>query len=396
MKIQESSSAYTKPSVVSEPDRLDPEALDLFPFARFVASHWRVLAVSCGLCVSLTAAISVVLPKKYTATVSMVIEAPAGNDPRGSTAVSPVYLESLKTYESFANSDSLFEQALQDLNLRALYSGVAIESLKGRILDVKKPHDTKILQVSATLADPQMAQRFARYISEKTVAMNRSLDAASIRESINEGQLVFESTLTRQKNAIKARDEQLIKEPIAGLEAELAGAIEARSRADRDLLEVGEQLADTEARLKVGGSGDGTIDDPQRLRDSAVAYRAELEVLRSQREGFSRVIEKDSTLLERRKHERDILDHELQTAQSQYEAAYTRNNDILASAAFRGERIEILDPGVIPESPSSPKIGLNLAVAFLGSLAASLVYLLLSFSRSQQRFQSASSSRSGI
>jgi uncharacterized protein involved in exopolysaccharide biosynthesis len=228
------------------------------------------------------------------------------------------------------------------------------------------------------------------------VAMNRSLDAASIRESINEGQLVFESTLTRQKNAIKARDEQLIKEPIAGLEAELAGAIEARSRADRDLLEVGEQLADTEARLKVGGSSDGTIDDPQRLRDSAVAYRAELEVLRSQREALSRVIEKNSTLLERRKHQRDILDHELQTAQSQYEAAYTRNNDIVATAAFRGERIEILDPGVIPERPSSPKIGLNLAVAFLGSLAASLVYLLLSFSRPQQRFQSASSSRSGI
>ena len=367
----------------------------MFPFARFIASHWRVLAVSCGLCVLLTAAVSFLLPKKYTATVTMLIESPAGNDPRGTTAVSPIYLESLKTYEHFANSDSLFEQALQDLNLRALYSGVAIENLKSKILEVTKPRETKILQVSATLADPQMAQRFAQYIADKTVAMNRSLDAASIREAINEGQLVLESTLARQKNALRARDEHLVKEPIARLEAELTGAIEARSRADRDLMEVGEQLADTEARVKAGGSSDGTMDDPQRLRDSAVAYKAELQVLRGQREGFSTIIERDSILLEQRKHQRDILDHELQTAQAQYETAYTRNNDILASAAFRGERIEILDPGVIPERPSSPKIGLNLALAFLASLAASLVYLLLSFSSSQSRFQARSSSPSG-
>jgi uncharacterized protein involved in exopolysaccharide biosynthesis len=369
------------------PKRQDPEALDLFPFARFAASHWRVLAVSCGLCISLTAAISLLLPKKYTATVSMLIEPPAGNDPRGTTAVSPVYLESLKTYEHFANSDSLFEQALKDLNIRALYSGVPIENLKGKILEVTKPRETKILQVSATLADPRGAQQLARYIADKTVAMNRSLEAASLRESINEGHIVIDNALSRQEKAISTRNEHLQKEPIAGLEAKLTGAIETRSRVDRDLLEVGEQLADTEARLKAGGSNDATIDDPQRMRDSAMAYRAELEVLRRQRESLAQTIEADSILLERRKHQRDILDHELQTAQNQYEAANTRNNDILASIAFRGERIEILDPGVIPERPSFPKIALNLAVAFVGSLAASLMYLLLLFSYSQQRFR---------
>jgi len=394
MRIQESSQPSIERRMMPDLDRRDPEALDLFPFARFVASHWRVLAVSCGLCISLTAAVSYLLPKKYTATVSMLIEPPAGNDPRGATAVSPIYLESLKTYEHFANSDSLFEQALQDLNLRALYSGIPLENLKSKILEVNKPRETKILQVSATLADPKKAQQLAQYIAQRTVAMNRSLDEASIRESINEGHLVLDNALTRQRNAVRARDEYLLREPIAGVEAELTGAIESRSRVDRDLTEVGEQLADTEARIAVGAGTDGTLYDPQRLRESVTAYKAELDVLRRQREGLVQLIEKDSNLLERRKHQRDILDHELQTAQSQYEAAITRTNDILASIAFRGERIEILDPGVIPERPSSPKIALNLAVALMGSLAASFAYLLLLFSYSQQRVQTAASSGS--
>jgi uncharacterized protein involved in exopolysaccharide biosynthesis len=395
MRIQERSPSYNEPPLTLAHEPRDSASLDVFPFARFALSRWRVLAISCGLCVSLTAGVSFLLPKKYTATVSMLIEPPAGNDPRGTTAVSPVYLESLKTYEHFANSDSLFEQALRDLNLRALYAGVPIENLKGKILEVTKPRETKILQVSATLADPTKAQELARYIAAKTVAMNRSLEAASLRDSINEGHVVIENALVRQQKALSARNEHLSKEPIAGVEAELTGAVETRSRVDRDLMEVGEQLADTEARLKQGGSSDSAIDDPQRMRYSVAAYRAELEVLRRQRENLAHTIEADSTLIERRKHERDILDRELQTAQSQYEAANTRNNDILASMAFRGERIEILDPGVIPERPSSPKIALNVALALIGSLAMSFLYLLFLFSHSQHRYEAPASSPPG-
>ena len=385
MRIQETPPTTSEQSSMIDTNRRrDSDALDLFPFARFAVSRWRVLAVSCGLCIALTAAVGLLLPKKYTATVTLVIEPPAGNDPRGSTAVSPVYLESLKTYEHFANSDSLFEQALQELNLRSDYAGVPVESLKNRILDVTKPRETKILRVSATLGDPQKAQKLAQYIGERTVAMNRSLDESSIRESISEGHLVIENALARQKNAVKARDEYLQQEPIAGMESELAGAIETRSRVDRDLTEIGEQLADTEARIHAGGGTDGTLYDPQRLHDSVAAYKAQLELLHRQREGLAQLIEKLSNLLEHRKHQRDILDHELQIAQTQYEAANTRNNDILASTAFRGERIEILDRGVVPERPSSPKLALNLALAFVGSLAAALAYLLLLFSYSRR------------
>ena len=48
---------------------------------------------------------------QYTATARIVIDPPAGTDLRAAMAVSPIYLESLRTYEQFASSDSLFQKA---------------------------------------------------------------------------------------------------------------------------------------------------------------------------------------------------------------------------------------------------------------------------------------------
>ncbi len=82
--------------------------------------------------VVLAAAVAVVaclvLPKQYTATATLVIE-PPGGDPRSATAVSSIYLESLKSYETFASSDSLFAKACEKFHLldgpneSAMFSG---------------------------------------------------------------------------------------------------------------------------------------------------------------------------------------------------------------------------------------------------------------------------------
>src|SRR5438132_10779125 len=91
---------------------------DAVEFVEYLRGKWRVFAISCGVAVTLALAVSLLLPKRYTARATVVIDAPAGNDPRAATAVSQVYLESLKTYESFASSDTLFLQALDHVNAR--------------------------------------------------------------------------------------------------------------------------------------------------------------------------------------------------------------------------------------------------------------------------------------
>jgi len=86
------------------------QEFDAFEYAGHLGSRWRAIAGGCVVALLLTAAITFFLPKRYTATASILIDPPAGSDPRTTTAVSPIYLESLKSYEHFAASDTVFQK----------------------------------------------------------------------------------------------------------------------------------------------------------------------------------------------------------------------------------------------------------------------------------------------
>ena len=117
--------------------------IDLIQLMGYLRKRWLVVVISTLTASILTLAGSLVRSKRYTATASILIEAPAGNDPRGATAVSAIYLESLKTYEHFAESNTLFGQALNHLNLRDYQAAQSLEGLKKRVLRVSKLRDTK-------------------------------------------------------------------------------------------------------------------------------------------------------------------------------------------------------------------------------------------------------------
>ena len=160
----------TQPTQYFSPQpKLSELDLELLGFTAYAAARWRVIAMASVVAVTAVLLVSLVLPKKYTASASILIEPPAGNDPRGSTAVSPVYLESLKTYEHFALSDSLFKEAIDSLQVRAQFAGLAMETVKRKILQVTKPRDTKILEVRVTLNNPEKARDLAWFIAQRTV-----------------------------------------------------------------------------------------------------------------------------------------------------------------------------------------------------------------------------------
>ena len=56
-----------------------------------------------------------------------------------------------------------------------------------------------------------------------------------------------------------------------------------------------------------------------------------------------------------------------------------RLQEARASAGSRAERLRVIDPGIVPERPTSPNIQLNLIVAVLFALVVSLLYLTLEF-----------------
>ena len=120
----------------------------------FCARAGNSRAFACGIAIVAALATGFLLPKRYTATATILIDPPAGGDPRIATAVSTVYLESLKTYELLATNDQLFLRAAEQFHLRD-HDGSPIESLKRRVLKVDKLRDTRALQISVTLPDPQ-------------------------------------------------------------------------------------------------------------------------------------------------------------------------------------------------------------------------------------------------
>ncbi len=95
-----------------------PDPFEAWQYLAHFRSRWRLVAAVVAAALATSLLVSLVLPKKYTARALLVIEPPAGSDPRAATAISPIYLESLKTYEHFASSDHLFFQAVEKFQLR--------------------------------------------------------------------------------------------------------------------------------------------------------------------------------------------------------------------------------------------------------------------------------------
>jgi len=151
------------------------ESPEAFRFIGYVAARWRLIACSCLTAGILAAGVSLLVPRQYTATARILIEPPVGADPRTSVAVSQIYLESLKTYEYFANSDSLFQKAVNRFQLRALAGAKPIESLKKQVLRIGIVRNTRILEIGATVPDAHRAHSLAQYLAEETVGLSVTL-----------------------------------------------------------------------------------------------------------------------------------------------------------------------------------------------------------------------------
>ncbi len=328
-----------------------PDVFDGYQFLSHLRARWRLVALVVGVALAISLAGSLLLPKRYTGKVSLVIEAPAGADPRGSTAVSPVYLESLKTYEHFASSNQLFAQAAERFQLRRA-SWRSLEGLKRAVLEVTIPRNTKVLEIAATLPEARQAHALALYLAEETIKLNRKTSRAGDEERIAEARSRLEQAAKRLQAADVARSETTRRAATPeALRAELSQLRSLREEVDR--LALSAQLAE----------------------------RAKTPADRLQRQGadLDRQIGEKQQALARRTTELESVAAEYESAYTAVEELEKRLRETEAAAGYRGERLDMLDPGVIPERPSFPNLPLNLVVAAALALIATLVFLTLEF-----------------
>lgn len=337
------------------------DGFSVFEYVNFLRDRWRFIVIAIAVAGVLSAAISLLLPKRYTATSVLLIDAPAGNDPRSATAVSPVYLESLKTYEQFALSDTLFVRAAAKFHLTD--GGTAVDALKRRVLKVIKPRDTRLLEISVTLSDPVKAQEVANFLADESVKLNRSLGRQSDDEFALEAERQVEAAQARMDKAEHAWAESEKKRPFDSLYAETSGMIELRTRLQRE-------LADSKA------------DEAEPHAQTGTAART--AALQKEVEALDRKIKANQSLAADQRSQAEPIEFEVRAARSVRDAALNRVNDIRASAGVRGERLRVIDPGIVPQRPSAPNVPLNVFAALFIATVASLIGVTFAFAFQQK------------
>ena len=342
------------------------ESFDAFEYIEYLRRRWRVIAAACGVALLVVLPVSLLLPKRYTATASIVIDPPGGSDARIATAVSAVYLESLKTYERYATSDSLFERAIQRFHLD---SGSA-QSLKRRVLKVSKVRDTKILEISATLPDPKMAQSLAQFLAEETVRTSRGENIALDRSAAEEAESQLREAQTRMEQTQKGWASLASTAPVDSLQSEIEGAVELQNKLRQQLVDAQAEAAEYQQRSRSDG---------QFAREQLQGAQARAAVIEKRLAEASREIQQKSALLANRAAKRDALQAEMRVAQAGYETVVRRLREIRSAAGTHAEQLRVLDPGVIPQTPSSPNIPLNIVAALVLALVSSIVYLSTAF-----------------
>ncbi len=169
------------------------------------------------------------------------------------------------------------------------------------------------------------------------------------------------------------------------LQNEVSDTNALRLSIEQELGKTRAALADAEAEAKIT-QPNGEPGRPDAVyRREVDAMRARVASLEAQVSTLTKRSSDAATLLETRKQRREPLDNELRVARADYDLATNKLADVQSSSAYRSERLEIMDPGVIPQRPSSPNILLNVMLAGLVSLVLSLGYLALSFGYSKAR-----------
>lgn len=337
------------------------QSFDAYQYLGYLRRRGRFIGIVCLAAGALALIASLLIPKEYTATASLIIDPPAGNDPRTSITVSPVYLESLRAYELLASSDTLFVKALDKFHLR---DSRPVEAMKRRILKVTKVRDTKILEIAVTLPDPRQAQALAQFLAEEAVNLNRTTNFETDNDLLADAQARAADAQKKLEHEQAAWREFSARQPYETIRAEMEALTESRDRLQRDLLDSRADLAEASAQPQ----------DPR-----LAAAKARVASLEAQDADLARRIQAHGVQISERNAQADVLQQRLRAAQTGFDSAIGRVREIQASAGLRGERLRVMDPGVIPERPSFPNVGLNVILAIAIAFTASLAYLTLKF-----------------
>ncbi len=217
--------------------------------------------------------------------------------------------------------------------------------------------------------DPTLAQKVAEYLANQTVALSRGESLDADREFTEEAEKQAAAVRQRLKQAEQAWTNLSVQKPVDALQGEMDSNVELEGKLRQQIVDAETSIAEYQQEKSESQFG----------REQLQAAGARKALLEKRLQEMQRSIRELAVTMAARSAQRDASKNELKMAQAASEAAEKHLSELRAAAGSRGERLRVMDPGIVPQRPSSPNVPLNVAAALFLALAASIVYLSIAF-----------------
>lgn len=350
-------------------------------YLRALLARWKRIATVTAVAAAVALLLTLLLPKKYDSTVTIVIQ-PASSDPRYPAVMSPVYLEYLRSYEQFFQSDGLLARLLREFNLDVPPHRYTVQSFRNSALSVTMVKNTKVLRIRVRFPDPKKAHEIAlglaRLGAQTHTEINSAAEERAVRQIGKEMEQAHARLAIAQSALEKFRRESRGDEPARQVEKQLERKVQYQA----ELSQVQINLAEKEAWLASLSAQPGQEPEArQQLRQQIGLATAEVAGLRARQKALRAALAEMEVPLARGQAALASLDLRRQELERNYDLAqnavvsYTdRANDARLNVAARHEELQIADPGVVPSRPSSPHLLLNVLLASVLGLLGSVGY----------------------
>lgn len=325
------------------------DTVEVRSYVRHLARRWKSFVITPLVAVAVASLISLALPKKYDATVTLLIQ-PGASDPRFPQALNQVYLEYLHSYEQMVQSNELLARVIQEFHL-----DLTVDSFRSGVLDVQMPRLSKLLNIRVRWSDPQKAHEIALFLAKEVVRNSETLRDADADRNAQQAQAEVQKARSRLDEAAS----KILEFRLRTHEEELTRAVQVGMDTKS---EYEKQLA--ASQIFIVELEGGALASEKAKQAALRKALAELETTLARREAE----------LMKAQAGFGILEQNYNAAQDALKQATARANDTRNAAAFRSEQLQIADPGIVPQRPSSPHYLFNALLALALGLLATLVY----------------------
>lgn len=404
------------------------------------ARKWIILGVLL-LTVAVTAGVSLMLPKEYTATATMIIDSKSKDPFTGQLLPSLMFPGYMATQIDIVNSSQVANKVVRELKLvdspgtreqfmEATEGKGTIEQWLSDLLlnklNVEPSRESSIISIGFTGTDPRFAAIVANTFAKNYIETSLELRLAPAKQNadwfdqqitrLREKLDLAQQNLTayqREKGIVES-DERIDVETrrLSELAAQVVGAQSAafdatsRTRNGSNLPEVINNPVVQGLKAQVS-QGEGKLADlakrigvnhPDYLRTQAEvnSYKVKLATelntatrgigatagaARQRVSELSAAFERQKTKmleLKQQREESSLLARDLANAQQIYDSALQRYGQSRMEAQSTQTDIAVLNPAVAPVEPSKPRVVLSILLSlFLGSLLGVGIGLLV-------------------